>query len=78
MLGEKHDLVTDFPHFSERIAEMRQQNADFKEMSQQYDDLDKQIRVLELNDSPISDMAFNRLKKHRAHLKDRLYHMLTH
>ncbi|WP_413111862.1 YdcH family protein [Thaumasiovibrio sp. DFM-14] len=78
MLGEKHDLLHEFPNLEGRISNLKQQNADFKKMSDEYDSLDKQIRVLELNDLPISDTAFNQMKKHRAQLKDQLYSMLTH
>ncbi len=77
MLGEKHDLISEFSSYSDRITEMRKENSEFKEMSEQYDLLDKQIRILELDNAPISDTAFNKLKKNRAYLKDRLYLMIT-
>lgn len=41
-----------------------------------YDQLDEEIRSLELSDSPISDESMHGLKQRRASLKDTLYQIL--
>nr|WP_086940994.1 DUF465 domain-containing protein [Thaumasiovibrio occultus] len=76
MLGEKHNLEHEFPHHVERIALLKENNADFRTMAEEYHSLDKQIRVLELNSLPIEDISFTTLKKQRAYLKDCLHQML--
>ena len=39
--------------------------------------LDKQIRGLEMRESPLSDQEMERLKQNRLHLKDLIYQRLT-
>ena len=57
MLGEKHSLLNEFPEFNELIHSLAKHDAHFKKTMQRYDDMDKEIRSLELQDSPI---VFNR------------------
>lgn len=73
MLGEDHSLTNDFPDHLNTIAKLNQGDADFAEKAQQYDKLDKEIRVLELKDAPISDEQMHQLKHDRSELKDWLY-----
>ncbi|XQF91064.1 YdcH family protein [Pseudoalteromonas espejiana] len=73
MLGEDHSLTNDFPDHLNTIAKLNQDDADFAEKAQQYDKLDKEIRVLELKDAPISDEQMHQLKHDRSELKDWLY-----
>ena len=40
MLGEKHDLVHEFPEYEQRIGELRQGNDYFAGLLRQYDGLD--------------------------------------
>lgn len=42
-----------------------------------YNEIDKEIRVLELQDSPIDDNAMQQLKHDRMGLKDWLHQQLT-
>ena len=45
--------------------------------AKQYNEIDKEIRVLELQDSPIDDEAMQQLKHDRMVLKDWLHQQLT-
>ncbi|WP_395374711.1 YdcH family protein [Marinicella sp. W31] len=79
MLGEKHALVDEFPHFKQLIAQLKEKNKQFSEMAFRYDELDSEIRKLELDNAPIGDDAMHKLKQDRAQLKDKLYqHLLKH
>ncbi len=73
MLGEKHSLVHDFPNFKDVISQLTKTDYQFAEDTSRYDALDKEIRVLEVNNAPIDDDAMHQLKHHRAALKDTLY-----
>jgi uncharacterized protein YdcH (DUF465 family) len=42
-----------------------------------HDKLDKQIRGLEMRESPIADLDMERLKRERIRLKDEVYHRLN-
>ncbi|OIQ26407.1 YdcH family protein [uncultured Vibrio sp.] len=76
MLGESHSLLNDFPELKEVILVMTKNDESFKSDVVQYDALDKEIRKLELQDSPIADEEMHQLKHDRAELKDSLYQRL--
>ncbi|WP_371189314.1 YdcH family protein [Thalassotalea maritima] len=76
MLGEKHSLLDDFPEFSEVIKKLMADSPQFSEKNKRYNELDKEIRVLELNNAPIDDEAMHQLKHDRAVLKDELFEAL--
>jgi uncharacterized protein YdcH (DUF465 family) len=77
MLGESHDLMHEFPELKEKIREMRQNDAAFAQLMDDYDQLDAQIRDLEELGSPVADETIEDLKKRRVALKDKLYALLT-
>lgn len=76
MLGENHSLVNEFPKLKERIAELVQNDITFSKDTKTYNTLDKKIRSLELQDSPIVDESMHQLKHDRSVLKDSLYQRL--
>ncbi|WP_047050004.1 YdcH family protein [Vibrio mexicanus] len=73
MLGEVHSFYKDFPKYHDVIDRLKQEDADFLEQINHYDALDKDIRKLELRDSPIADDEMHQLKHQRSVLKDALY-----
>ncbi|EHH1030569.1 YdcH family protein [Vibrio parahaemolyticus] len=73
MLGENHSLTHEFPEHLDTITQLSQNDASFAETVKNYNALDKEIRVLELQGSPIDDHAMNVLKHNRAELKDWLH-----
>ncbi|MCF7985139.1 MAG: YdcH family protein [Thiohalocapsa sp.] len=76
MLGEKHDLVHEFPELEGKIEAMREANAEFAGLMNQYDDLDARVRKLEELGTPVADETIEELKKERLLLKDKLYQLL--
>ncbi|MBH0058132.1 YdcH family protein [Pseudoalteromonas sp. SWXJZ94C] len=76
MLGEEHSLTNDFPDHLNTIAELNESDTEFAKKADKYDKLDKEIRVLELKDAPISDEQMHQLKYDRSELKDWLYQRL--
>lgn len=77
MLGENHALIADFPEMKDTIAALVENDPSFAQAMKDYNALDKEIRVLELNGSPIGDDAMMQLKYNRAELKDALYQRLS-
>ena len=76
MLGENHSLVCDFPNFAETIKKLIESDSEFAEKAKQYNNLDAEIRDLELQNSPIDDGSMHDKKQRRAELKDELYQQL--
>ena len=77
MLGEDHSLVHEFPEYKDIIAKLAKSDEVFAKETERYNDLDKEIRGLELDDAPIDDDAMHKLKNERAELKDALYQRLV-
>lgn len=77
MLGENHSLVNEFPDYKDIIARLSDKDEAFAKDTKRYNELDKEIRELELNRDPIDDDAMHKLKNERAELKDALYQRLV-
>ncbi|MDR9827679.1 YdcH family protein [Vibrio sp. FNV 38] len=77
MLGEVHSLSNDFPEYEDAINQLKKSDEEFLNGVKEYDAIDKKIRVLELNGSPIGDEYMHQLKHDRAVLKDALYKRLV-
>ena len=77
MLGENHSIHHEFPDFHDRIDALSKTDPDFLSRVHEHDKLDKQIRGLEMRESPRSDQEMERLKQNRLHLKDLIYQRLT-
>ena len=73
MLGEDHSLLSEFPEYKDTITALAKSDETFLDEMKQYDLLDKEIRKLELRDSPISDEEMHKMKQNRAAMKDELH-----
>lgn len=76
MLGEDHSLLKEFPEYKDTILALARSEEAFAEKMKEYDALDKEVRKLELRDSPISDEELHLMKHNRAEMKDMLYQRL--
>lgn len=76
MLGENHSVHQEFPEQHELIEQLMAEDMHFKRIADEYNMIDKEIRGIEMRDSPIDDSAFREMKKKRSHLKDNIYQML--
>lgn len=73
MLGESHDLTSEFPEFRERIETLRTSDAAFAKLMTEYDQLDARIRRIEELGQRVADQTIEDLKKQRLKLKDLLF-----
>lgn len=71
-----HDLAHEFPELKERIHELKMNDAHFKKLFEEYDQVTTKIEALEKQESPVADETMEDLKKKRLALKDDLYAML--
>ncbi len=77
MLGENHSLHHEFPEHHDLIDTLMKEDLHFKKIADEYNALDKEIRTLEQNNSPIDDITLHELKKKRSYLKDEAYQILV-
>ena len=72
----KHDIVTEFPQFKDKIHTLKSNNAHFAKLFEQYDSLNHSIAKFEGGVGSITDEALELEKKKRLKLKDEIAHML--
>ncbi|NVD08714.1 DUF465 domain-containing protein [Vibrio sp. JPW-9-11-11] len=77
MLGEDHSLLKEFPEYKQTILTLSQSDEGFESLMREYNQLDKDIRKLEMRDSPISDQEMLLMKHNRAEMKDKLHYYLV-
>ncbi|USD34636.1 MULTISPECIES: YdcH family protein [Vibrio] len=76
MLGEDHSLLNEFPQYKETIRALAKMDENFLAAMKSYDSLDKEIRKLEMMDSPVSDEEMHKMKHDQAVMKDQLHKRL--
>ena len=72
-----HELVSDFPEKAERISELKQSDAHFACLAEEYHDVNRSVHRAETNVEPMSPAAETDLRKRRAALKDALWAQLA-
>ena len=73
MFGESHDIPREFPQYRNLIQTLHHSDSQFQRMYIEYHALDNEIRDIEQNVEPVSDMYAETLKKKRVFLKDQIY-----
>ena len=76
MLGEKHDLVHEFPEHKDKIHELKMNNSHFAKLFDQYHEVEHEVRRIEEGVETPSDEYLEERKKVRLELKDELFEMI--
>ena len=72
-----HELHVEFPDLAEKISELKQEDAHFARLAEEYHEVNRAVHRAEINGEPIDSLAENDLRKKRSALKDEIYRMLT-
>lgn len=73
---DNHALTLEFPQLKDRIHALKVSNPKFARLMDEYNDLDREVRRLEGQNSPRADETMEELKLKRLNMKDELYGML--
>ena len=76
MLGEKHDLIHEFPEYKDKIHELKTSDTHFAKLFDEYHEIEHEVRRIEENIETTSDEYLEEQKKKRLNLKDQLFAML--
>jgi uncharacterized protein YdcH (DUF465 family) len=76
MLGEKHDLLHEFPEYKDKIHELKLTDEHFAQLFAEYHEIEHEVRRIEENIETTSDDYLEERKKRRLYLKDQLFEML--
>ena len=72
-----HELVADFPEHADRIHMLKETDAHFCRLMEEYHEINRQVHRAETNVEPMDQLAEVELRKKRGLLKDELYGMLS-
>ena len=73
---DSHDLLDEFPEYKQEILRLKTERQGFAQLYEDYHKVNAEVRNIEEHDVPISDVAFEELKKRRLKLKDDVYAVL--
>lgn len=76
LVEELHDLPHEFPEFTRAIEDLKKGNEQFRRLFEDYNRTNEAVVKAEEADIPMSDFAFEELKKMRLRLKDEIYRLL--
>ena len=74
---DNHSLSRDFPELKDKVHQLKQSNAHFQKLNDDYESLDKAIVRAEQGVDHVGQTELDTMKVHRVKLKDQLYAMLT-
>jgi uncharacterized protein YdcH (DUF465 family) len=72
-----HELAEEFPELVQRLSELKQSDAHFARLTDEYHEINRAVHRAETNVEPIEELAEVDLRKKRAALKDEIYRMLN-
>jgi uncharacterized protein YdcH (DUF465 family) len=74
---EKHDLLHEFPDYQDKIHELKMHDQHFKNLFDEYDELEHEIRRLNTGVELGSDAVIHAKKAKLLHIKDALFAKLA-
>ncbi|MGH1465873.1 MAG: YdcH family protein [Cognatishimia sp.] len=72
-----HELAEEFPEHAEQLSALKQSDAHFARLSEEYHQVNRDIHRAETNVEPMTDIAETELRKKRGALKDEIYRVLS-
>lgn len=72
-----HELAEEFPDKVDAMHALKQSDAHFARLSDEYHEINRTIHRAETNVEPMEDLAAVELRKQRAQLKDEIWGILT-
>lgn len=72
-----HELHEEFPEHADRISQLKQSDAHFARLVEEYHDVNRAIHRAETNVEPMDNLAEGEMRKMRGALKDEIYRNLS-
>src|SRR2546421_1881070 len=73
-----HSILREFPEYRDTVKLLKAGDVNFRKMFDEYHTLDEAIYRIEEEIDFATDQEIEELKKRRAWLKDRIYHLIRH
>lgn len=72
-----HELAEEFPDKVELMSQLKQTDAHFSRLADEYHEINREVHRAETNVEPMDDIAETDLRKRRAVLKDEIWAILS-
>ncbi len=72
-----HELHEEFPGHVERMHDLKQTDAHFAKLFDEYHEINRAVHRAETNVEPVEELAEVDMRKKRMHLKDEIWRMLS-
>ncbi len=72
-----HELAAEFPEHTEKMHTLKDSDAHFARLFEDYHEINRAVHRAETNVEPLDDLAEGALRKERAALKDEIYRYLS-
>ncbi|WP_170325806.1 YdcH family protein [Ruegeria arenilitoris] len=72
-----HELAEEFPDKVELMSQLKQSDAHFARLADEYHEVNRVVHRAETNIEPMEDLAEGELRKKRAALKDEIWSILS-
>ncbi|WP_420003320.1 YdcH family protein [Arenibacterium sp. LLYu02] len=72
-----HELAEEFPEKAAAISALKQSDAHFAKLAEDYHEVNRAVHRAETNVEPVSEAAESDLRKKRAALKDEIWGLLA-
>ncbi|NOD61950.1 MULTISPECIES: YdcH family protein [unclassified Ruegeria] len=72
-----HELAEEFPDKVELMSQLKQSDAHFARLADEYHEINRVVHRAETNVEPMEDLAEVELRKKRAALKDEIWSILS-
>lgn len=77
MSNTPHELAEEFPEKSALMSQLKQSDAHFAKLSDEYHAVNRAVHRAETNVEPVSAQAETEMRKQRAALKDEIWGILS-
>jgi len=72
-----HELAEEFPDKADVIAKLKQTDAHFARLAEEYHTINRAVHRAETLVEPLEELTETQLRKERAHLKDQIWSALS-
>lgn len=76
MTHTPHEILAEFPEYSDKIHELKTNDAHFVRLIDDYHTVNRAIHRVETNVEPMSETAEKELRQQRMKLKDEIYALI--
>lgn len=72
-----HELAEEFPEYAEKMSELKQSDAHFAKLADEYHEINRAVHRAETDVEPTDDLNMAAMRKQRMVLKDQIWGLIS-